>query len=144
MSWQLWLLTAWLAGHVIIPPVLYIGYCAVSAMLYANQRKPEDGKSPTHVLKVDTVLVVPIILLDGVYNALWLWLVCLDPRPVNAFRNVNVFGFEFKFFELATERFSRYSETPTEWRWRRWVAAETEKFLAGKDLKGWHIRKARP
>lgn len=137
MTWLQILLIAWLAGHIIIPPVLYYGYGFVTAA----QRAEIDGKSPPHVVMVDKALSIPIILLDGAYNALWLSFLCLDPRPHYAFRMVTFKGVTFPFFELATERFSRYNEQPDAWRWHKFIAQTVAPFLDGKDPKGWHVRR---
>lgn len=131
------LLIVWLAGHIVIPVVLYIGYCAVMAM----QRAHADGKTPPHVYTIDALLAVPVVLLDGLYNALWLPFACLDFRPGYAFRLVTFKGVTFPFFELVTERLSRYNEQPDAWRWHKFIAQLITPFLDGKDLKGWHVRK---
>lgn len=137
MSTLHYISVAWLIGHIIIPPVLYVGYGFVMCAKRAN----DNGSSPPHVYRVDSLLAIPVVLLDGLYNALWLPALCLDFRLNYAFKMLTVKGVTFPFFELATERFSRYSEDLTERRWRRWVALTVAPFLNGKDPKGWHIRK---
>ena len=137
----------WLAGHVIIPPLLYIGYGFVMCAQFVAPLKdgePEDRpRSPPHVYKVDFVLAMGITLLDGLYNAFWLPALCVDPRPHYAFRLVTVKGVTFPFFELVTERFSRYNEQPKARGWHKLIARIVAPFLNAKDLrKGWHIRKS--
>ncbi len=136
MSWHYWLLISWLAGHIIIPPLLYVGYGFVAGAQWALI----DGRSPPHVALVDKALSIPIVLLDGMYNAFWLPALCLDPRPHYAFRMVTFKGLTFPFFELVTERFSRYNEQPGAWRWHKFIARTVAPFLDGKDYKGWHLR----
>lgn len=138
MSWLHYIFATWLIGHIIIPPLLYIGYGFVMCAKRAN----DAGLSPPHVFRVDSLLALPVVILDGLYNAFWLPVLCLDCRLNYAFKMLTVKGVTFPFFELATERFSRYSEDPTECRWRRWVALTTAPFLDSKDPKGWHIRGA--
>jgi hypothetical protein len=133
------LLYIWLIGHIVIPPVLYIGYGFVMSAV----RDRDEKKSPPYIAVVDGVLAIPLVLLDGAYNAFWLPAVCLDPRPHYAFRMVVYGGVTFPFFELATERFSRYNEQPGAWAWHKFIAREVAPFLDRKDPKGWHIRKAK-
>lgn len=133
-----WLL-AWLAFGVIGTAVLYVGYGFSMCADLADAQK----RTPRHVYVVDMFIATIFILLDGLLNAFFYSLFCLDPRPSYAFRMVTVKGLTFPFFELMTERFSRYNEAPAEWWWRRKVAAFFAPFLDGKDRKGWHIRKPR-
>ena len=135
-----WLLCIWLAFAVFGALFLYIGYGFVMAAKRAN----DAGLSPLHVVRVDSLLALPVVILDGLYNAFCLPVLCLDFRLSYAFKMLTVKGVTFPFFELVTERFSRYSEDKNEWRWRRWVALITAPFLDSKDPKGWHIRKATP
>ena len=137
MSWPLWLLMAWLAGHIILPPALYIGY----GFVMAAKRAKDAGLSLPHVFKTDAILAIPCVLLDGIYNALWLPFVCLDFRPHYAFRMVTFKGVTFPFFELTTERLSRYNEDATQWAYLQWIARVVAPFLDAKDPKGWHVRK---
>lgn len=139
MSWQLWLLTAWLAGHIIIPPVLYIGYGFVMCAI----RDRDAGWTPRYVAVVDGMLAIPLVLLDGLYNAFWLPALCLDLRLNYAFRMVTYGGVTFPFFELVTERLSRYNEQPDALRWHKFIARIVAAFLDRKDPKGWHIRRAK-
>lgn len=128
----------WVAFAMFGALALYIGYGFVMCAKRAN----DAGLSPSHVVRVDSLLALPVVILDGMYNALILPVLCLDFRLNYAFKMLTVKGVTFPFFELVTERFSRYSEDPNEWRWRRWVALTVAPFLNGKDPKGWHIRKA--
>jgi hypothetical protein len=137
MSWSLWILSVWMLGHILIPPVLYYGY----GFVMAAQRAGIEQRSLPHVVQLDTALAVPVIVLDGAYNAFWLPAICADPRPWYSFRMVKVWGMSFPFFELVTERFSRYNEDAHEWKYRRKIAGFVADFLDGKDFKGWHIRK---
>ena len=137
MTWHYWLLVAWLAGHIIIPPLLYIGFGFVMAAKRAN----DAGLSRSYVFKIDAILAIPCVLVDGLYNAFWLPFVCLDFRPHYAFRMVTLKGVTFPFLELTTERLSRYNENANEWFIGRWWAAKLAPFLDPKDPKGWHIRK---
>lgn len=136
MSW-LDLLLLWLALAAIGTPVAYIGYGFSMAADLAD----EQGRSPRHVYLVDLAIAMGFVLLDGLLNVVVYALLCLDLRPSYAFRRVTVKGYSIWFFELMTERFSRYNEDPAEWWWRRKVAAAFAPFLDGKDRKGWHIRK---
>lgn len=138
MNWLAYILTAWLAFAVFGAIALYAAYGFVMSAKRAN----DAGLSPRHVSRVDALLAIPAVLLDGLYNAFALPVLCFDFRLAYAFKMLTVKGVTFPFFELVTERFSRYSENPNEWRWRRFVARQTAKFLDGKDPKGWHIRKA--
>jgi hypothetical protein len=140
MSWLVYIASAWLVLAAIIPPVLYIGY----GFAMAAKRAHDAGLSPSHVYRIDAALAVPVVLLDGVCNLLILPVVCLDFRPSYAFRKVQFKGYEFWFFELVTERLSRYNEDASEWAYRRWVAKTIAPFLDAKDPKGWHIRKSHP
>ena len=133
---MIWLL-CWLAFGVIGTVVLYVGY----GFTMAADRADKDGLSPRHVYLVDLTIATVFVFLDGLLNAVVYALFCLDPRPSYAFRRVKVKGYSVWFFELMTERFSRYNEDPAEWWWRRKVAAAFAPFLDGKDRKGWHIRK---
>lgn len=137
MSWM-YVVWAWLVLAVVIPPVLYVGYGFAMAAKRAN----DAGLSPSHVYRVDAALAVPVVLLDGLCNFLILPVLCLDFRPSYAFRKVTFKGVTFPFFELVTERLSRYNEDAAEWSYRRWVARTVAPFLDAKDPKGWHIRKA--
>jgi len=140
VSWLAYIAAAWLVLAVVIPPLLYIGYGFAMAAI-----RDRDGKlSPPYVAVVDGVLAIPVVLLDGVCNFLILPIVCLDFRPTYTFRKVTFKGFTFPFFELVTERLSRYNEDATEWAYRRWVARSVAPFLDAKDPKGWHIRKTTP
>ena len=138
MSWYYWLLVAWIIGHVAIPPLLYIGYGFVMSAV----RDRDEKQSPRYVAIVDGVLAIPLVVLDGLYNAFWLPALALDPRLHYAFRMVTVKGVTFPFLELVTERFSRYNEDLTQWAYHRWVARTVAPFLDRKDPKGWHVRKA--
>ena len=133
---MIWLL-CWLALAVVGTVVLYVGYGFTMAADLAD----EQGRSPRHVYLADATIATFFILLDGLLNAFVYSLICLDPRPSYAFRRVKVKGYSVWFFELMTERFSRYNEDSAEWWWRRKVAAAFAPFLDGKDRKGWHIRK---
>lgn len=133
---MIWLLY-WLAFGVIGTVVLYVGY----GFTMAADRADEDGLSPRHVYLVDFCIASVFVLIDGLLNAFFYSFFCLDPRPSYAFRRVKVKGYSIWFFELMTERLSRYNEDPAEWWWRRKVAAAFASFLDGKDKKGWHIRK---
>ncbi|MFN5348812.1 MAG: hypothetical protein ACK5A0_04645 [Polaromonas sp.] len=135
MNW----LCIWLIGHIVIPPVLYVGYGFVMSAV----RDRDAGVSPRYVAVVDGVIAIPLVLLDGAYNALWLPFVCLDPRPHYAFRLVRFKGVMIPFFELATERLSRYNEQPSAWAWHKFIARKVAPFIDRKDPKGWHIRKAK-
>ena len=137
MIWLGLLFLLWLALAVIGTPVVYIGYGFSMAADLAD----EQGRSPRHVYLVDLVIATVFVFLDGLLNAVVYALICLDPRPSYAFRRVMVKGYSVWFFELMTERLSRYNEDPAEWWWRRKVAAFFAAFLDGKDKKGWHIRK---
>ena len=139
MSW-LHLVAAWLACAVFGAVALYIGYGFAMAAMFARDKKVNP--SPAHVVRLDVLIAMPVILLDGLYNAVVMSVLCLDFRPSMAFRQVTFKGVTFPFFELVTERLSRYNEDATEWRWRRFVARQTAQFLDAKDPKGWHIRKA--
>lgn len=132
----MWLLYAWLAFGVIGTPVCYVGYGFSMCADLAD----EQNRTPRHVYYVDFFIATVFVLLDGLLNAVFYSFFCLDFRPSYAFRMVTVKGVSFPFFELMTERFSRYNEVPAEWWWRRKVAAFFAPFLDGKDRKGWHIR----
>ena len=140
MSWLAYLFTAWLAFAVFGALALYIGYGFVMCAKRAN----DAGLSPAHVVRVDSLLVIPVVILDGLYNAFVLPVLCLDFRLHMAFRRHQYKSVNLWLFELVTERFSRYSEDKNEWRLRRWIALTTAPFLDSKDPKGWHIRKASP
>ena len=140
MSWLTYLFTAWLAFAVFGALALYIGYGFAMAALRAE----EEGLSPAYVFRIDKLLALPIVLLDGLYNALVLPVLCLDFRLRMSFRRYQYKSVNLWLFELVTERFSRYSEDKNEWRLRRWIALTTAPFLDSKDPKGWHIRKAAP
>ena len=141
MSW-LHLVAVWLAFAVFGALALYIGYGFAMSAIAARDKKVNP--SLPYVVKFDVILAAPIVLLDGMYNALALPVLCLDLRPSMAFRMVTFKGVAFPFFELVTERLSRYNEDANEWRYRRWVARHTAQFLDAKDPKGWHVRKAAP
>lgn len=130
-------LYAWLGLAVIGTAVMYIGYGFSMCADLAD----EQERTPRHVYRVDFAIAAAFILLDGLLNAVVYPFVCLDFRPSYAFRRVKVKGYSIWFFELMTERLSRYNEDPAEWWWRRKVAAAFAPFLDGKDKKGWHIRK---
>ena len=142
MSTLLYIFAVWLAFAVLGAVLLYIGYGFAMSAVAARDKKLTP--SPAHVVRLDVILVMPIIILDGLYNAVIMPVLCLDLRPSMAFRQVTFKGVTFPFFELVTERLSRYNEDATEWRWRRWAARQTSQFLDAKDPKGWHIRKAAP
>lgn len=127
----------WLMLTIPLAFMLYGGYCAAMAF----KRAKDAGLSDPHVFYTDTVLAIPVVLLDGAYNAFWMPILCFDLKPSNCFRKVTFKGVTFWFFELTTERLSRYNENPKEWKWRKFVARETAKFLDAKDPKGWHVRK---
>ena len=137
MIWLGLFLLCWLALAVVGTVVLYVGYGFTMAADLAD----EQGRSPRHVYLADATIATFFILLDGLLNSFVYSLICLDPRPSYAFRRVKVKGYSVWFFELMTERFSRYNEDSAEWWWRRKVAAAFAPFLDGKDRKGWHIRK---
>lgn len=134
MNWLQIALAVWLAGQVIIPPVLYILYGFAMSAKVSNDK----GLSPPHVYRVDAVIAIVAVIIDGAYNAFWLSVLCLDLRPKYAFKWQEKQG--VWFFELVTERLSHYNETPSEWAWRRWVARTVAPFLDGKDPKGRHVR----
>lgn len=128
---------AWLAFGVIGTVVLYIGYGFTMSAVTAD----DEGRSPRHVYWIDASIAWCFVLLDGLLNAFFYSFICLDLRLSYAFRMVTAKGVTFPFFELMTERLSRYNEDPAEWWWRRQVAAFFAPFLDGKDKKGWHLRK---
>lgn len=132
-------LYVWLWSFVAVPPVLYVGYGFVTSAMRA--RDAEVDPSPAYVVKVDSVISGFFILLDGLLNAVVFSVLCLDFRPSMAFRMVTAGGYTFPWFELITERLSRYNEDPTEWPPGRFVARVLAPFLDAKDPKGWHIRK---
>lgn len=136
MSW----LIGWLAFALIGAVLLYIGYGF--AMSAQRARDDKANPSPGYVVKVDVTLAVPIVILDGLYNAFVMPVFCLDLRPRMAFRLITFKGVTFPFFELVTERLSRYNENPNEWLIGRWWAVKLVPFLDQKDPKGWHIRKS--
>lgn len=136
MTWLLYVFLGWLSFGIIGTAVLYVGYGFTMSAIRAEK----DGLSPRHVYYVDAVIAWFFILLDGLLNAFFYSGFCIDPRPRFAFRTVTVRGVTFPFFELMTERFSRYSEKTDELWWRRKVALFFALFLDGKDPKGWHIR----
>lgn len=140
MSWLAYLITAWLAFAIFGALALYIGY----GFVMCAKRAKDDGSSPAHVYRVDSLLAIPVVILDGLYNVLVLPVLCLDFRLHYAFRRYQYKSVNLWLFELVTERFSRYSEDKTEWRWRRWIALTTAPFLDSKDPKGWHVRKEMP
>lgn len=135
MTW----LYVWLAFATFGALVLYVGYGFVMAAKRAN----DAGLSSTVVYCVDAFLAFPVVILDGLYNVIILSVLCLDLRPSYAFRTVQVKGVTVPFFELVTERLSRYNEDATEWAYRRWIARTVALFLDAKDPKGWHIRSAK-
>ena len=132
------LLYAWLSFATLGALVLYVGYGFVMAAKRAN----DAGFSLPVVYQVDAALSIPVVILDGIYNALILPVLCLDFRLHYAFRTIQIKGVTVPCFELVTERFSRYSEDANEWRYRRFIALQVAHFLDAKDPKGWHIRKA--
>lgn len=132
-----WIDLLWLALAAIGTPVAYIGYGFSMAADLADKQ----GRSPRHVYLVDLTIAMGVVLLDGLLNAVVYPFVCLDFRPSYAFRRIKVKGYSVWFFELMTERLSRYNEDPAEWWWRRKVSAFFAPFLDGKDKKGWHVRK---
>lgn len=136
---MIWL-CAWLLLAVVGIPVLYIGYGFVMSAIRA--RDAQVNPSPPHVVKIDAVISGFFVTLDGLLNVLVFSVLCLDPRPSMMFRMVTMFGVTFPWFELITERLSRYSEDPTEWLPGRFVARLFAPFLDAKDTKGWHIRSA--
>lgn len=142
MTWLTWSVYAWLAFAILGGLVLYIGYGFVMVAVMARDKK--EGASPAYVVKIDALLATPIVLLDGLYNAVVMPVLCLDLRLSMAFRKVTVKGVTLPFFELVTERLSRYNEAATEPRYRRWLARHIAQFLDAKDPKGWHVRKPHP
>lgn len=137
MTWLAYVLTAWLAFAILGALALYIGY----GFVMSAKRAHDAGLSPPHVYRIDSILALPVVILDGLYNVLVLPVLCLDFRLHYAFRRYQYKGVNLWLFELVTERFSRYSEDPAEWRWRRFIASQAAYFLDAKDPKGWHIRK---
>ena len=134
MSWLLY----WLTFGIVGTAILYVGYGFTMSAIDADKA----GRTPRHVYWVDALIAWCFILLDGLLNAVFYTFFCLDLRPSYAFRLVTVKGVTFPFFELMTERLSRYNEDPAEWWWRRKVAGFFAPFLDGKDRKGWHLRPA--
>lgn len=134
MTW----LIAYCIGQLLLPIVLYVGY----GFVMAAKRAEKEGLSSPLVIKVDLVLAILATLLDGAYNAFWLPILCLDFRLNYAFKMITYKGVTFPFFEVATERLSRYNEQLDAWVWHKFVARHVKPFLDGKDPKGWHIRKA--
>ena len=134
MTW----IYAWIAFATFGALVLYVGYGFVMSAKRANDAR----LSLPYVYCVDAFLSLPVVILDGLYNVLVLPVICLDFRPSYAFRTVQVKAFTLPFFELVTERLSRYNEDKTEWRYRRFIALHVAHFLDAKDPKGWHVRKA--
>lgn len=135
----LYIAAIWLAFAIFGALSLYIGYGFVMCAKRAN----EAGLSPPHVYRMDSLLAIPVVILDGLYNVLVLPVVCLDFRLHYAFRRYQYKSVNLWLFELVTERLCRYSEDPDEWRLRRWIARTVAPFLDNKDPKGWHIRKAK-
>lgn len=141
MTWWQWALLgvfAWLAFGIYGTYRVYVGY----GFVMAAHRAEKEGRSPRHVYLVDSAIATKYIVWDGLLNAVFYSGLCLDRRFSNSFRMVTRWGVTFPVFELITERLSRYNEDPTEWWWRRKVAAFIAPFLDGKDPKGFHIRKA--
>ena len=116
---------------------VYTGYGFVMAAITARDLKVNP--SAPMVLKVDTVLALYYIFLDGLFNILYAPVIFLDPDPRNMFVRGNVRGLNIILPELVTGRCSRYGLNPDEWAYRKYVCAVMEAFLGPKDPKGWHI-----
>ena len=132
-------LKVWLWSFIVVPVPLYIWYGSVMSSVRARDLKVNP--SPPWVAKLDLALAIPAVLLDGYYNAFCLPFLCVDPRPRMAFKMLTYRGVTFPFFELMTERLSRYSEGKNEWVIGRMWARVITPLLDAKDPKGWHIRK---
>ena len=141
MIW-LYIFLAWLAFAVIGGLLLYIGYGFVMSAIVDRTKARAAGIENGIVEKVDGVIAVPIVLLDGLYNVLVMPVLCRDRRLKGWFRMVTYRGVTFPFFELLTARLIKYREDPNERQFRKQIAAIGVLFLDRKDPKGWHV--ARP
>ena len=83
MSTLLYIFAVWLAFAVLGAVLLYIGYGFAMSAVAARDKKLTP--SPAHVVRLDVILVMPIIILDGLYNAVIMPVLCLDLRPSMAF-----------------------------------------------------------
>lgn len=122
MSALAWGVLGWCVLAIIGTVVLYIGYGFAMSAKGARDR----GASQAVVVKVDSAIAFPFVLLDAVLNVSVYSFIALDFRSAY-------------WLTLATKRFSLYNLDPDEWRWRRFLASVFAAFLDGKDPSGDHI-----
>ncbi|MCY1167135.1 hypothetical protein D9M73_70920 [compost metagenome] len=107
---------AWIIYAVVLTVLLYYGY----GFAMAGRKGKLSGDSQRMVVKIDTVLSFPVVLLDALYN--------LTVLPVV------MFDFRWKHtWNLATGRLNLYTSTPGERHFRVWLANLYAAFLNGKD-----------
>jgi hypothetical protein len=99
----------------------------------------DDGRSQRWVVAVDTAIALMVVILDALENLLVFPFIALDPRPGYLFRKVTFKGYTLWVPDLVTARLTRYTKSPTEWAYRRRIAAVLEPFLGPKDPRGFHI-----
>jgi len=136
-----YLALAWLAFAVIGGLALYVAYGFVMSAIVDRKRARAAGVEFGIVERIDGVIAVPAVLLDGLINVLVLPIVCLDFRLKGWFKIVTYRGMTFPFFDLVTARLQGYHDDPKAWRYHKWIAKIGVQFLDRKDPKGWHVAK---
>ena len=141
---MIWLAFAWLAFAVIGGLCLYVGYGFVMSAIRDREKARYAGVNDGIVERIDGLIAVPCVVLDGLLNMLVMPIVCLDLRLKGWFRMVTYRDTTFPFPDLITSRLIGYHDNPDAWRYHKWLAKIGVKFLDRKDPKGWHVARPQP
>lgn len=126
---------AWLALTIIGIPTLYIGY----GFVMCAKRAHEAGLSPGWVVKVDTAIAVPFVLLDALLNLFSFSVLMLDFSAASMVKQVEIRGRKYWVPNLVTGRLNGYLRNRSERKFRRDTAYTFADLLNAKDPSGRHL-----